>query len=319
MIHIATVHWAYDHWIDVQLKYFERNVADPYRVYAWLDAGMMGHSEKFFYATDVPLKEHERKLTLLGDLVAHAAEPDEMIVFIDGDAFPIAPMVPFLREKLEQYPLVAVRRDENNGDPQPHPSFCATTAAFWRELPGDWRRGYKWRNRQGNNVTDVGGNMLGLLKARDIEWYPLLRTNQVNPHPLQFGIYGDLIYHHGGGFRRTAGGRVSWMPQREALRTASWRGRFAARLPRKGKLGYLRRRIDPVRRYREALAEQLTGMNEQVFELIKHDDEFYRQLMEPGLGGELAELEVPSLDGAGKSGGDSLSPQQQVRRRSRRK
>ena len=112
MIHIATVHWAYDHWIDVQLAYFDRNIDEPYRVYAWLDDAMMDHASKFFYATDVQMKEHERKLTLLGDLMAHAAEPDDMLVFIDGDAFPIAPMVPFLREKLDEYPLVAVRRDD---------------------------------------------------------------------------------------------------------------------------------------------------------------------------------------------------------------
>ena len=184
--------------------------------------------------------------------MAHAADPDDMLVFIDGDAFPIAPMVPFLREQLDSYPLVAVRRDENNGDPQPHPSFCATTARFWLELPGDWRRGYKWKNRQGSRVTDVGGNMLGLLEEKGIDWYPLLRTNKVNPHPLQFGVYGDLIYHHGGGFRKTAGGRVSWMPHRDALRKGSVRGWLAGRLPRRGRLGYLRRRIDPVRRYRGA-------------------------------------------------------------------
>ena len=71
MIHIATVHWAYDHWIDVQLAYFERNIDEPYRVYAWLDQGMMDSAPKYFYATDVPMKEHERKLTLLGDLMAH--------------------------------------------------------------------------------------------------------------------------------------------------------------------------------------------------------------------------------------------------------
>ena len=289
MIHIATVHWAHDRWIDIQLKYFQRNIDEPYRVYAWLDEGMERHSGKFFYSTDVPLKEHELKLTLLGDLIAHAAEPEEMIVFIDGDAFPIAPVVPFLRSKLERYALVAVRRDENNGDPQPHPLFCATTARLWLDLPGDWRRGHKWLDAQDQKVTDVGGNLLGLLEARGIEWYPLLRTNKVNPHPLQFGVYGDLVYHHGGGFRRTAGGRISWMPRRAALRS-TWRGRLAARLPRRGKLGWLRRKIDPVHRYREALADQLADMNDRVFELIERDDDFYRQLIDPERGGELTKI-----------------------------
>src|SRR5919204_784764 len=284
MIHIATVHWAHDRWIDIQLKYFQRNIDEPYRVYAWLDEGMERHSGKFFYSTDVPLKEHELKLTLLGDLIAHAAEPEEMIVFIDGDAFPIAPVVPFLRSKLERYALVAVRRDENNGDPQPHPLFCATTARLWLDLPGDWRRGHKWLDAQDQKVTDVGGNLLGLLEARGIEWYPLLRTKKVNPHPLQFGVYGDLVYHHGGGFRRTAGGRL-WRAAAEDRLKATLRGRLSARLPRKGLAGRFRKFIHPVRRYREALGEELAQINEQVFELIQRDEEFYLQLIDPDRGG----------------------------------
>jgi hypothetical protein len=295
MIHIATVHWAHDRWIDVQLAYLERNFDEPFRVYAWLDKGMQQHAAKFFYSTDIPIKEHELKLTLLGDLVAYAADPEDTIVFIDGDAFPIAPIGPFLRETLERYPLVAVRRDENNGDPQPHPLFCAMRASLWLDLPGDWRRGHKWLDEQGQRVTDVGGNLLGLLEERGIEWKPLVRTNKVNPHPLQFGVYGDLVYHHGGGFRKTAGGRISWMPQRRSLRS-TWRGRLAARLPRKGRLGWLRRKIDPDYRYRQALADRLAAVNEEVFELIKRDDEFYRQLIEPDRGGELTRIKA-SLPG----------------------
>jgi hypothetical protein len=294
MIHIATVHWRSHRWIDIQLRYLERNVGEPYRLYAWVDEELKGHAHKFFYSTDVPLDRHELKLTVLGDLLSHAAAPDEIIVFIDGDAFPIAPIVPFLREKLERYPLVAVRRDENDGDPQPHPSFCATTAGFWRELPGDWRRGRTWINPQGKPVTDVGGNLLGLLEDADTEWYPMLRTNRVNPHPLQFGIYEDLVYHHGGGFRLTAGGRL-WKASVEDRLNATLRGRLAARLPREGRIGRVRKIIDPMRRYRRTLGAELSRVNEQVFDLIQRDDEFYLQLIEPERGGELTTLKAPVL------------------------
>jgi hypothetical protein len=214
MIHIATVHWRYDRWIDIQLRYLERNIDEPYRVYAWLDADMSDQASKFFYSTDVPIKQHEIKLTLLGDLVAHAAEPEEMIMFIDGDAFPIAPIVPFLREKLDRYPIVAVRRDENNGDPQ------------------------------------------------------------------------------GGGFRATAGGRL-WRAAVEDKLHGSLRGRLAGRLPRRGRLGRLRKMISPVRRYREALAEELADVNERVFDLITRDDQFYLQLIDPERGGELTTIKAP--------------------------
>jgi hypothetical protein len=294
MIHIATVHWRSARWIDTQLHYLERNLDQPFRVYAWIDESLRPHAHKFFYATDVPVDRHELKLTLLGDLVAHAAEHDETIVFIDGDAFPIAPIGPYLSETLGRYPLVAIRRDENNGDPQPHPSFCATTAGFWRDLPGDWRRGHTWTNPQGKEVTDVGGNLLGLLDGAGIEWHPMLRSNKVNPHPLQFGVYEDLVYHHGGGFRLTAGGRL-WRASVEDRLNSSLRGRLAARLPRDGIAGRIRKRVDPLRRYRRTLGAELARVNEQVFDLIKRDDEFYLQLIDPEHGGELTELRAPVL------------------------
>ena len=75
---------------------------------------------------------------------------------------------------------------------------------------------------------------------------------------------------------------------------------MAAKLPRKGRLGYLRRRIDPVYRYREALASQLTEVNDQVFELIKRDDEFYRQLTDPKPGSELERITAALPSGVGE-------------------
>jgi hypothetical protein len=297
MIHIATVHWPHPRWVDIQLRHLERNVDEPYRVYAWIDGWsseqQREHAGKFFYSTDLPIGRHEVKLTVLGDLVAHAAAPDDTIIFMDGDSFPIRPIGPFLREKLERYPLVAVRRDENNGDRQPHPSFCAMRARFWIELPGDWRRGRTWRNRQGKEITDVGGNLLGLLEDREIEWYPLLRSNRVNPHPLQFGVYEDLIYHQGGGFRRTAGGRAGRAAMQEEL-ALTWHGRLAARLPARGPLAPVRRLVRSPRRHRRALAAKIGEVNERVYELIRRDPDFYLQLIDPGRGGELAELKVPT-------------------------
>ena len=36
---------------------------------------------------------------------------------------------------------------------------------------------------------------------KKIDWYPMLRSNRRDLHPLWFGLYEDLIYHHGAGFR----------------------------------------------------------------------------------------------------------------------
>ena len=84
-------------------------------------------------------------------------------MFLDGDAFPIADPMALIEESLAKAPLVAVRRAENVGDPQPHPCFCVTRVGTWRTLPGDWSGGFTWRGHRGKLVTDVGGNLLRAL------------------------------------------------------------------------------------------------------------------------------------------------------------
>jgi hypothetical protein len=123
------------------------------------------------------------------------------LLFVDGDAFPIRPISEWMATSLDAYPLAAVRRDENNGDVEPHPSFSFTTCGFWKEIAGDWREGGTWVNSLGRTTTCPGGNLLYILADRNIEWLPLLRTNTDNPHPLWFAVYGHHVYHHGAGFR----------------------------------------------------------------------------------------------------------------------
>ena len=55
-------------------------------------------------------------------------------MFLDGDAFTIADPMPLIAESLARAPLLAVRRDENVEEPQPHPCFCVTTVGTWRSL-----------------------------------------------------------------------------------------------------------------------------------------------------------------------------------------
>jgi hypothetical protein len=201
MIHIATVHWATDRWVDVQLHYLEKHIDSPYRVYACLDRIERDLSDRFHYSLSLEKTRHPDKLNLLAEMITGEAEPEDLIVFLDGDAFPIAPFEPAVRTMLAENPLAAIRRDENLGDPQPHPSFCVTTVGFWQEIDGDWSRGQTWLNAEGEAVNDPGGKLLKALEERGIGWTPLLRTNAKDLHPIFFGVYGGLIYHHGAGFR----------------------------------------------------------------------------------------------------------------------
>lgn len=203
MIHIATVHWNTDRWVRVQEEYLRRHLKSEYRVYAWLNDIPQVPLDSFYYTCSEPVAAHAVKLNLLADIIRlSAAGPDDPLIFIDGDAFPIAPIEPLLNQHLATRKLIAVQRLENNGDVQPHPCFCATTVGFWRQLRGDWKEGYQWQNRQGQKVSDVGGNLMKQLADHQVDWMPLVRSNKVNLHPLFFGIYGGLIYHHGAGFRK---------------------------------------------------------------------------------------------------------------------
>ncbi len=201
MIHVATVHWQDERWIAPQLRFLDRFLPAEHRVYAALNGIDPAFGRDFFYAADLEGK-HPEKLNQLAEVAREQSHPDDLLLFVDGDAFPIAPVGP---EILGDCRLAAIRRDENVGDCQPHPSFCLTTVGFWSEIGGDWRRGYKWTASTGDQVTDVGGNLLGILRERDLPWRPLLRSNRVNLDPIFFGVYGDVAYHHGAGFRRAAG------------------------------------------------------------------------------------------------------------------
>lgn len=201
MLHIATVHWFHDLWVDIQLDYLQRNVSMPFRVYAFLNGASENHRDKYFYSNVEPIESHPIKLNLLAEIIGYHSISDDLIMFIDGDAFPIGDICGFAVDKLREYPLIAVQRLENEGDIQPHPCFCMTTVGFWNEIGGDWKEGFQWKNAAGYEFSDVGGNLLKVLQDGNINWYPMLRSNKVNSHPLLFGIYDNMVYHHGSGFR----------------------------------------------------------------------------------------------------------------------
>ena len=201
MLNIVTVHWRSPKWIGPQLSYLERNVDVPYRVFASLN-GIDDRAlwDRFHFAADLE-GTHAEKLNALAAVVLEQSDPDDRLVFLDGDAFPVRPIAGWIDDVLGSYPLAAVRRDENLGDIQPHPCFTFTTGGFWADLGGDWREGGTWTLATGEETTDVGGTLLHQLADNGHRWLPVLRTNVHNPEPLCFGVYGHRVYHHGAGFR----------------------------------------------------------------------------------------------------------------------
>lgn len=203
MIHLLTVHFNSERWIDPQLRAIEKHTDADYRIWACLNGIDPSYSSRFHRTFDLE-GEHGDKLNELAREVTRDAPPDDLLVFIDGDAFPIADWVTPITEWLATYPIVAVRRSENLGDPQPHPCFAVTTVGFWTKIDGDWSRGGKaWTNDIGIVRRDAGGRVLAYLEEHAVEWYPLLRSNRRELHPVLFAVYADLVYHHGSAFRET--------------------------------------------------------------------------------------------------------------------
>jgi hypothetical protein len=200
MLHVVTVHFASPRWIEIQTRHLREHISVPYTTWTSLervDPVYGSHFDRVFEQRG----RHPGKLNHLAMEIAHEAPAEDLLMFLDGDAFPIADPMGLIEDGLRRAPLIAVRRAENVNDPQPHPCFCVTTVGTWRELRGDWSGGYTWPGHRGKLVTDVGANLLRALQLSETPWVQVLRSNRVDLDPLFFGIYGDVIYHHGAGFR----------------------------------------------------------------------------------------------------------------------
>jgi len=199
MLHIATVHYRSPRWIEIQTRYIREHVGVPHRVWTSLEGIDPAYAAHFDRV--IPQKGmHAAKLNHLAIEIGTEADDDDLLMFLDGDAFPIADPMPLVNDALAKAPLLAVRRAENANEPQPHPCFCVTTAGFWRTLPGDWSAGYMWTGAQGGLTSDVGANLLRRLELSGTPWVEVLRSNRTNIDPLFFAIYGNVVYHHGAGF-----------------------------------------------------------------------------------------------------------------------
>jgi len=204
LLHIATVHFRSPRWIEIQTRYLRRHISIPYQTWTSLEGIDPSYAVHFDRVID-QAGGHAGKLNHLALEIAHEADESDLLMFLDGDAFPIADPMPLIRDGLAKAPLVAVRRAENLGDEQPHPCFCVTTVATWREIRGDWSIGYRWKIPDGRSPSDVGANLLRALELTKTPWVDVLRSNGEHMDPLLFAIYGDTIYHHGAGFRRRGG------------------------------------------------------------------------------------------------------------------
>lgn len=216
MIHILTIHFKSDKWIDLQLSRVNQHIKE-YKVWAYCDKfNSDQHEHKFHFCgkgiTAVqsfnasedavrlgPFGNHWVKLNSLTKMVLddeHTKE-DDLIIWLDSDAFPVNDVDDYLTSKLDTNPFLAIVRTENANDVIPHPSFACTTVEFCRKHNLDWRN----IRRAPNGMNDVGGYLYKYFEDNNIDWFRLRRTESLTEHPVFFTIYDNLVYHHGAGSR----------------------------------------------------------------------------------------------------------------------
>jgi hypothetical protein len=216
MLYIATVHHKSPRWIEIQASHLRRHICVPFETWTSLegiDSSYGSHCDRVLEQRG-PLAG---KLNHLAREISHVAADEDLIMFLDGDAFPIADPLPVVLEGLRTAPLVAASRAAGIAEPQPHPCFSVSTVGAWRALPGDWSSGWAWPQAGGGHTSDVGANLLRALELSQTPWVQLERTNRSQSDPRFFAIYADVVYHHGGGFRDLS--RESYAPEETSRRS----------------------------------------------------------------------------------------------------
>jgi len=214
-IHIITIHYNSSKWLDLQLKKINKHFENfkIYTIYNKMD--MSNHENQFNYCKwgrvrnkgvnfdGIPLRSwnHWTKLDNLTNMVVNDDDTndDDILIWLDCDAFPVADVNDFIDSKLKEFEFFAINRKEMNNSVIPHPSFAGCKVKLWKKFNLSWE-GIP-HAPLGEETHDTGGKMYAILQKNNIEWYKLNLSHSLTPHTYYFAIYDSLIYHHGAGTR----------------------------------------------------------------------------------------------------------------------
>ncbi len=136
---------------------------------------------------------HATHLHYLLDYFKQRRDDYDFFLFLDSDAFPYQPKwLAKTVAAMGSHTVAAVVRVEDLVW-FPHPCACLVKPAGLDVL--NWLPVWAEGGIDGLMLYDPGVAM------REMSFYPLIRTNRVNVHPLLCGIYGRAFYHHGAASR----------------------------------------------------------------------------------------------------------------------
>ncbi|WP_146393514.1 hypothetical protein [Allorhodopirellula solitaria] len=152
--------------------------------------------------------DHSLSIRAMHESISGFLDNDDVLLIIDSDAFPIAnidSLIACIVEDIEN--IYGIQRTDN-GDYYCHPAFIMLKQKTVRYLSGFLPNDSKsvWlpygvRNRYMPHKKDAVGCLTYCIDRANLRWSPLLRTNVLDVMPVLFGVYGNLIYHHGCGSR----------------------------------------------------------------------------------------------------------------------
>lgn len=132
-------------------------------------------------------EQHLRSLNIACEYARKNRQLYRGFLILDSDCFPICDWEYEVFKKSLKFGICAIVRPENF-DIFPHPSAIFTTNPDLLHFAKK-----KSINLLGNEVSD------NICTAE--RFFPMLRTNVVNVHPVGAGIYFDRFYHHCAGSR----------------------------------------------------------------------------------------------------------------------
>jgi len=201
MLHILTIHFK-DKWVDIQKNQLKKHISEEYKVYTRLGENYDTHKHKFDGAIEG--KGHwTESMKLLLKFIEKNANSDDKVLLLDSDAFPISSNISnFMDLALQKAPFVSCEEPEHEKDNTreiPHPMFMLFKAKHI--LDGDISK-YLSKIMDIDSSGTWWAGLLKWLSKNDYSYYPIKRSNKINLHPLYFGIYDNLIYHHWAGSRK---------------------------------------------------------------------------------------------------------------------
>lgn len=190
---VYTDHYRSKQWYDLQMKYLKKTTKNfVHVVYLNGNVDFFNDSIVIKKNTDYCYPANHCHIRGLNEIVEYFLNHNnfENILILDNDCFPIdSNWQNNLLQSMMPFDVASVVRYENL-DNFAHPCVFFAKRNIAKKLKFDF---YKKKNLMGRYFEETSSNI--------IDFFPLVRSNKINYHPILYGIYWNTFYHHGSGSR----------------------------------------------------------------------------------------------------------------------